>query len=336
MSGLPICLPGRSYSLGTDSEVGSAWTRAHSQMMSDGNQAQGYAPSEFVSLSRSFWPGSARLSVAMWSGDIEPTFESLAQQVCGGGWEGRGEGRRESAGVHPLTHYPLPIAHPLVLSAARASPQVRVAQSVSLSGVVLWTSDIGGYKGGNATDPVFQELIVRWFQFGAFCPVFRLHGKRVGGPPTDACGTTNGDNEAWSFGAPATAAISSVMALRESLRPYVANISTEAAASGLPMLRPLVLAFPRDPNAAQPWAEGTFMLGPDWLVAPVTAYGAASAVVYLPSLETPGDAWVYHFNASLRVPGGGVNVTVATPLAEFPLFVRVPAGVAGAGRTGSA
>ena len=77
--------PARSYSLGTDSEVGSAWTRAHSQMMSDGNQAQGYTPSEFVSLSRSFWPGSARLSVAMWSGDIEPTFESLAPQVGGEG-----------------------------------------------------------------------------------------------------------------------------------------------------------------------------------------------------------------------------------------------------------
>lgn len=61
--------------------MGSAWTRLHSQMMADGNAAQGYAPNAFVSLSRSFLPGSARLSVAMWSGDIEPTFESLSQQA---------------------------------------------------------------------------------------------------------------------------------------------------------------------------------------------------------------------------------------------------------------
>jgi alpha-D-xyloside xylohydrolase len=188
---------------------------------------------------------------------------------------------------------------------------------------VLWTSDIGGYKGGNATDPMYQELIVRWFQFGAFCPLFRLHGKRVGGPPADACGTTNGDNEVWSYGPTAEACISDVMRLRESLRPYITQLSAEAAATGMPLLRPMVLAYPADAGSAQPWAEGQFMFGPDWLVAPVTAYGAAEWSVYLPPLPA-GDAWVYHFNASVVYPGGGTgrNVTVPTPLEEFPLFVR--------------
>ena len=54
-----------------------------------------------------------------------------------------------------------------------------------MSGVALWTTDIGGYSGGNPSSPEFQELIVRWFQFGAFCPLFRLHGAREGGPPAD-------------------------------------------------------------------------------------------------------------------------------------------------------
>ena len=201
--------------------------------------------------------------------------------------------------------------------------QVRVAQSVSLSGVVLWTSDIGGYKGGNASDPAYQELITRGFQFGAFCPVFRLHGKRVGGPPADACGTTNGDNEAWSYGDAATPCIADVIRLRESIRPYVAQISADAAATGMPMLQPLVLAFPDDPAAAAPWAEGSFSLGPDWLVSPVTVQGATAWSLYLPVLP-PGQAWIYHFNASLAFPGGGLNVTVPTPLCEFPLFQRSP------------
>ena len=79
------------------------------------------------------------------------------------------------------------------------SLQVRVLQGVMMSGVALWTSDIGGYKNGNPEDLGFQQLIVRWFQFGAFCPLFRLHGMRVGGPPADECGKTNGDNEVWNL-----------------------------------------------------------------------------------------------------------------------------------------
>jgi len=157
--------------------------------------------------------------------------------------------------------------------------------------------------------------------FGAFCPVFRLHGKRLGGPPADECGTTNGDNEVWSFGDPATACISSVMALRESLRPYVSQLSAEASQTGYAHAPPCSCwPFPMTLQASQPWSEGSFMLGADWLVSPVTAYGATSWTVYLPLLPS-GETWVYHFNASVSFPGGD-NVTIATPLDEFPLFLR--------------
>merc|ERR1719265_1961702 len=77
--------------------------------------------------------------------------------------------------------------------------QVQVAQHVAMSGISLWTTDIGGFRNGNTEDPIFRELIVRWFQFGAFCPIFRLHGARGGPQDKDKCGS-KGFNEVWSFG----------------------------------------------------------------------------------------------------------------------------------------
>lgn len=77
--------------------------------------------------------------------------------------------------------------------------QVQVAQHVAMSGIYLWTTDIGGFRDGNTEDPVFRQLIVRWFMFGAFCPIFRLHGDRQGPQDKDVCGST-GHNEVWSFG----------------------------------------------------------------------------------------------------------------------------------------
>ena len=67
---------------------------------------------------------------------------------------------------------------------------VKAGQQAGLSGIPLWTTDIGGYIGGDPDKAAFQELIVRWFQFGAFCPLFRLHGHRSGKSvePPNACG----------------------------------------------------------------------------------------------------------------------------------------------------
>lgn len=183
-------------------------------------------------------------------------------------------------------------------------------------------ADIGGYTGGNPADPSFQQLVVRWFQFGALSPVFRLHGHREGGPPANECGGTNGDNEVWSL-APDAAhydAIVAAMRLREGLRGYVAQLSAEHAATGMPMMRPMFLQWPADAGC-QPGSptEDQFMLGPDWLVAPVATYNAASRTVYLPSLAGTNLTWTYWWNQT-SVGQGGARVTVPTPLAEFPLF----------------
>ena len=83
-----------------------------------------------------------------------------------------------------------------------------------MSGIPWWTTDIGGFHGGDVNSAYFRELIVRWFQYGVFCPLFRLHGVR-------APGTVNsgGPNEVWSFGDEAYAIIRHLLFLREHLKP---------------------------------------------------------------------------------------------------------------------
>jgi alpha-D-xyloside xylohydrolase len=126
--------------------------------------------------------------------------------------------------------------------------QIQVAQHVAMSGIYLWTTDIGGFRDGNTSDPVFRELIQRWFQFGAFCPIFRLHGDRGGPIDPDKCGVHDGHpgfgyNEVWSFGDEAFATIAGVMALRQSLRPYIQSQLDQASREGTPVLRPMVFDF---------------------------------------------------------------------------------------------
>jgi hypothetical protein len=95
--------------------------------------------------------------------------------------------------------------------------QVKEGLNMGLSGIPWWTSDIGGFRGGDPTSPYFQQLIVRWFQFGAFCPIFRLHGHRL----PNINDFNGAANEVWSFGEPAYQIIKKYMLLRERLRPYV-------------------------------------------------------------------------------------------------------------------
>jgi len=192
-----------------------------------------------------------------------------------------------------------------------------------MSGVALWTTDIGGYSGGDPKDPLFQELIVRWFQFGAFCPLFRLHGARAGGPPSNECGWTGGENEVWNLAKDGAhyRAMAKVMHLREDLRGYVADINREASETGLPMVRPLFLQFPDDPQCQGEEVEGEFMLGPDWLVVPITQPNVSQWKVYLPRLHR-GEAWRYEFNSSVLLKGG-LSITLDVSIEEFPLFQRI-------------
>ncbi len=113
---------------------------------------------------------------------------------------------------------------------------------------------------------MFQELVVRWLQASAFFPIMRLHGQRRGGPASDACGATGGDNEPWTLLPDAAHydALAAVMALRVELRDYTLSINRATVASGLPMVRPMVLAFPGDAGCGGADVEDQWMCVGAW------------------------------------------------------------------------
>ena len=190
--------------------------------------------------------------------------------------------------------------------------QVRAGMSMGLSGIPWWTSDIGGFFSGDPSTPYFRELIVRWFQYGVFCPLFRLHGYRE---PTTWYPVMQGSpNEVWSFGEEAYAIIKELLFLRERLRPYIVEQMRLASDNGTPLMRPLFFEFPDDANSRP--VDDQFMFGPDLLVAPVLHQGLRSRQVYLPAGTTWTDVW------SERVFEGGQSLTADAPLASIPLYLR--------------
>lgn len=191
--------------------------------------------------------------------------------------------------------------------------QVRAGLSVAMAGIPWWTTDIGGFHGGNVNDEDYRELVIRWFQYGAFCPLFRLHGYREPRPEVgwDASG---GPNEIWSYGEQAYEIIREVIAMRERIRPYIHEQMGVAAADGIPPMRPLFVDFDADPAS---WGiDDQMMFGPDVLVAPILESGARSREVYLPEGASWRDAWTGgQFT-------GGQRITVDAPLERIPVFVR--------------
>jgi len=196
--------------------------------------------------------------------------------------------------------------------------QVRAGLNIAVSGIPWWTTDIGGFHGGNPSDPAYQELMVRWFQYGVFCPLFRLHGDREPRVPTGYA-MTGGPNEAWSYGEAAYERIAAAMRLRERLRPYIHAQMRVASQDGLPPMRPLFVDFPADPAAWAP--DDQFLFGPDLLIAPVLDPGASRRDVYLPA----GCAWVDAATGATH--DGGSVVTVPVTLDRIPVFSREGAKV---------
>ncbi len=191
--------------------------------------------------------------------------------------------------------------------------QIPAGLNTAISGIPWWTTDIGGFHGGDPSSPYFRELVVRWFQFGVFCPLFRLHGVRESGVPAGAA-KSGGPNEVWSFGEVAYEIIRAQLALRERLRSYVMMQMQVAASTGLPPLRALFLEFPKEQAAWEVADE--FLLGPDVLVAPVTSYGARERRVYIPQGASWLDAWTGE-----QVDRVGWT-TADAPLERIPVYLR--------------
>lgn len=181
--------------------------------------------------------------------------------------------------------------------------QIPAGLNYSLTGLPYWTTDIGGFVGGNTTDPAYRELFVRWFEYGAFCPIFRAHGTRQ-----------NNQNELWSFGLQAQDILTLYDRLRYRLIPYIYTLAAKTTFDGYTPMRALAFDFATDSKALD--INDEFMFGPSLLVAPVTEAGATSRDVYLPK----GTDW-YDFWTGERI-AGGETVRRAAPLAVLPLYVR--------------
>ena len=135
--------------------------------------------------------------------------------------------------------------------------QVKAGLNMGIAGIPWWTADIGGFHGGNIHDPAFQELLMRWFQFGAFCPVMRLHGDRdphdqapLGTTGGGMCGT-GASNEVWSYPKEVEDMMVYYIGLRNRLRPYIAHAMEQAHQTGTPVIRPLFMPSRRMKTAGK-------------------------------------------------------------------------------------
>lgn len=197
--------------------------------------------------------------------------------------------------------------------------QICAGLHMGLSGIPWWTTDIGGFAGGNPEDKGFRKLLVRWFQYGTFCPVMRLHGDRR--PSTPLYGKdgrsalfTGSDNEVWSYGEEVYEILVKYMKLREAMRPYTRELMKEAHEKGTPVMRTMFYEFPQD---AVCWElKDQYMYGSDILVAPIVHEEQYARAVYLPN----GAMWTNLHDG--KVYEGGQTITVNAPLAQIPVFLK--------------
>ncbi|KAH6888417.1 glycosyl hydrolases family 31-domain-containing protein [Thelonectria olida] len=200
--------------------------------------------------------------------------------------------------------------------------QLAAGLNMGLSGIPWWTTDIGGFHGGDGREADFRELLVRWFQWGAFCPVMRLHGNRL--PQQPQHGTTGGaecvsgaPNEVWSYGDEVYDICRKYMAIREELREYTRGLMREAHEKGSPLMRTLFYEFPDDARAWE--TEEQYMYGDKYLCCPVLELGKRDMFVYLPKLA--GSAKWKLFQGEEEYESGQ-TVKVECPLDTMPVFVR--------------
>lgn len=197
--------------------------------------------------------------------------------------------------------------------------QFAAGLNMGLAGIPWWTTDIGGFFGGHIDDPDFHEVLIRWFEYGTFCPVMRLHGYRW--PFKPQYGTTGGaecvsgaDNEVWSYGDKVYEICKKYLKIREAMMPYITTLMEEAHKKGTPVMRPMFYDFPEDKLC---WDnESQYMFGPNILVAPIMEKGQTEREVYLPVGSNWTNAW------TKEEIEGGQTTLVDAPIDQIPLFLR--------------
>ncbi len=274
-------------------ELGSMarYMNAFSLMTTKGayeNFRKDFPQKRFFTLTRSAFTGQQRNAAATWSGDINARFDVMRDQISSG-------------------------------------------LNFCMAGIPYWTTDIGAffltghdaghgpglYPGGH-TDPSYRELYVRWFQYGAFCPIFRSHG-------------TNTPREVWQFGIKGEWAYESLLKydnLRYRLMPYIYSLAWKVTNDGYTMMRGLAMNFTNDPKVYD--IDNQFMFGPSVLVNPVTEHQyfpindskdhgmdkVKMIELYLPA----GTDW-YDFWTGEKSKGGKI-IKRETPIDIMPLYVK--------------
>lgn len=179
--------------------------------------------------------------------------------------------------------------------------QIPAGLNFCMSGIPYWNTDIGGFGSRDPSDPDYRECFTRWFQFGAFCPMFRVHG-------------TSHPKEMWRFGPETEKTLVKYDRLRYRLMPYLYSVAWQVSHDGSTMMRALPLDFQDDQKAAD--VTDQFLFGPSIMVNPVTTAGVVKRSVYLPGKGSWTDFWT-----GIRY-AGGKSVTMASPVSEMPILVR--------------
>lgn len=307
VNGAPADLFGQSVGEASDSprHIGNYWARHHDTFALG---VDGWWPDDGDELTldarltrhRLYYEGSLRdrPNVRPWS--LHRTGYAGAQRYGGWIWSGDTDSRWEIL-----------------------ADQVAEALNHGVSLTPFWGSDIGGFF---PTPELTGELYARWFQFAAFCPSFRSHGRTwhlrlPWGWNTGEFGPKEyPDNlhpDPAELRNPEIEPICrQYLELRYRLLPYNYTLAREACDTGLPMMRALWLHYPGDAEALKRGDE--YLWGPDFLVAPVLEKGAGSRRVYLPA-----GAW-HDWWTNERLSGGRW-VERPVDLATLPLFVRAGA-----------
>ncbi|MGA9461908.1 MAG: TIM-barrel domain-containing protein [Terracidiphilus sp.] len=203
--------------------------------------------------------------------------------------------------------------------------QVTIGINMGLCGIPYWGTDTGGFI---PTPELTAELYVRWFQFSAFCPLFRSHGvawkmRLPWAWGNDALGPLEGAATLANWPAPQDlhhpqieTICRSYLNLRYRLLPYLYSSVDQTHRSGLPLMRALWLAYPQDAKALL--IADAYLFGDHLLVAPVTEPGATQRKTYLPA----GTWWDFWTNQGVK---GGVEVTREVDLETIPVYVRAGA-----------
>jgi alpha-D-xyloside xylohydrolase len=259
----------RTYTtpVGPGYEVYNAYPLMHSTGIYQGQRAA-TNDKRVVILTRSAYAGQQRNSAITWSGDIHSTWQVFRAQIPAG-------------------------------------------LNFSLSGIPYWNTDTGGFFGdrttgnGDPKNPQFEDLFARWFQFSAFCPMFRVHSSSG----------LNPGREIYRFDEKTQGIMRNYLDLRYRLLPYLYSVAWQVTSAGNTFMRPLVMDFPDDQQARD--LGDQYLFGPAIMVTPVTTQGATTRSVYLPAGSAP---W-FNFWTGAGSPAGQ-KIEAAAPVDTLPLFIR--------------